>query len=405
MNGALDIAVLKFGGTSLATEQARDIAVRRVLEIRERGFWPVVVCSAIGRPPAPYATDTLLTMAAGSANANTDLLLAAGELISAAVFAELLGARGVAARALTGAQAGILTDGNFGDAKVVRVEPARVRQLLAEGTIPVVAGFQGMSVRGDITTLGRGGTDLSAIALGHALDAKSIDIFTDVSGAMSGDPRRVRGARTIERAQLLEMTELAEHGAKVMHPKAAEFARATGTPYAIKGLETDVGTLVEESVDHHRPVTGVTSSGRLTFVRIIRGDIEDRRARMELELQMFARLAEQRVSIDQVNINSAGIFFVVGERDGARVRPMLADLNMAVRVREHCAKLSIVGAGMRGTPGVIVRIVEALSAANIEIIHCTDSNITISIVVPERDVARAEQAVHDHFGLDQGDGV
>ena len=405
MTVARGIAVLKFGGTSLATPQARVIAMQRVRESREQGFATVVVCSAMGRDPEPYATDTLLSIVPGSnkTNANSDLLLACGELISAASFAETLSQTGTPARALTGAQAGILTDARFGDAKIVRVAPDRVRALLDEDIVPVVAGFQGMTVMGDITTLGRGGTDLSAIALGHALSAERIDIYTDVSGAMSGDPRRVSGARTIDRAQLLEMSELAEHGAKVMHSKAAEFARATQTPYAIKGLESDRGTVVEENVKHHRPVTGVTSDEGLTFVRIIRGDLEDQRARMELELVMFQRLADAGVSLDQININSAGVFFVVAPQDGARVRALLTDLNMAVRMREHCGKISIVGAGMRGTPGVMYRIVQALSAANVEIIHCTDSNITISIVVPQADVVTAEQAVHDYFHLDQGE--
>ncbi|MDP9016908.1 MAG: aspartate kinase [Candidatus Eremiobacteraeota bacterium] len=407
MTLAREIAVLKFGGTSLGTPQARDIARQRVQESREQGFATVVICSAMGRSPEPYATDSLLALTATSApaTANSDLLLASGELIASAVFAELLSQHGIPARALTGAQAGVLTDGNFGDAKIVRVQPARVQGLLDEDIVPVVAGFQGMTVAGDITTLGRGGTDLSAIAIGHVLGAERIDIYTDVSGAMTADPRKVSGARTIERAQLLEMSELAEHGAKVMHSKAAEFARATQTPYAIKGLESDVGTLVEENVKHHRPVTGVTSAGELTFVRIIRGDLEDQRARMELELMMFQRLADADISLDQININSAGVFFVVGPQDGPRVRALLSDLNMAVRMRESCAKISIVGAGMRGTPGVMYRIVQALSAANVEIIHCTDSNITISIVVPQEAVSRAEQAVHDYFQLDRGESA
>lgn len=407
MTAAREVAILKFGGTSLATPQARETAVRRVQESCERGFATVVVCSAMGRPPEPYATDTLISITPGTSkpNPNTDMLLACGELISAAAFAELLTKHGNPARALTGAQAGILTDAHFGDAKIMRVAPERLRELLEKDIVPVVAGFQGMTMAGDITTLGRGGTDLSAIALGHALGAERIDIYTDVSGAMSGDPRHVSGARTIERAQLLEMSELAEHGAKVMHSKAAEFARATQTPYSIRGLASDIGTVVEENVKHHRPVTGVTSAGQLTFVRIIRGDLEDQRARMELELVMFQRLADAGVSLDQVNINSAGVFFVVAPQDGPRVRTLLGDLNMAVRMREQCAKISIVGAGMRGTPGVMYRIVQALSAANVEIIHCTDSNITISIVVPESDVRTAEQAVHDYFGLDQGEAA
>jgi aspartate kinase len=199
------------------------------------------------------------------------------------------------------------------------------------------------------------------------------------------------------------MTELAEHGAKVMHHKAADYARRTQTPYAIRGLRTDRGTIVDETYDHHRPVTGVTTSGRVTWVRAIRGDIESPQARMQLEREMFRRVAEAGISIDQVTINQAGICFVVEGDRGNDVRALLGDLNMAVRVREGCAKLSVVGAGMRYAPGVIHAIVSALSNANVEIIHCTDSNITVSVLIPQQDAARAEAAVHEQFDLHRED--
>lgn len=395
--------VLKFGGTSVATAASREVALRRVREAQESRFAPVVVVSAMGRAPSPYATDSLLRLVEGrSGTRNSDALLACGELLSAAIFADALDAGGIAAAALTGAQAGILTDSRFGDATILRVDPRPLEAFLANGVVPVVAGFQGADERGAITTLGRGGSDLSAISIGHALGAERIDIYTDVSGAMSGDPRRVEGAHTIDRASLEEMTELAEHGAKVMHHKAAEYAQRTQTPYAIKGLSTDVGTIVDDRRDFHRPVTGVTASGRLTWTRVIRGDIEDQQRRMQVELEMFRRVAEAGISIDQVTINQAGVMFVVEGDRGAEIRTLLGDLNLAVRVREGCSKLSVVGAGMRYTPGVIEQIVTALSKVNVEIIHCTDSNITVSVLVPLNDAQRAEQAVHDQFRLAQG---
>ncbi|HVA34135.1 MAG TPA: hypothetical protein VNG31_08315, partial [Candidatus Baltobacteraceae bacterium] len=237
--------MLKFGGTSVATREQREIACRRVGDARQDGFATVAVVSAMGRPPEPYATDTLLGLVDGRAGTvNADLLLAAGELIAAAVFANDLCAAGIDAIALSGAQAGIVTDARHGDARILRVEPQAVVELLNAGVVAVIAGFQGATEDGAVTTLGRGGTDLSAIAIGHALDAERIDIYTDVSGAMTADPRRIPDARTIERASLAEMTELAHHGAKVMHHKAAEYADRTGTRYAIKGLHTDRGTLV-----------------------------------------------------------------------------------------------------------------------------------------------------------------
>ncbi len=398
------VAVLKFGGTSLATDRTRAIARRRVIDARGDGD-VVAVVSAMGRAPQPYATDSLLGLIGASASStrNGDLLIAGGEIISAAVFAQELESEGTPAIALTGAQAGIVTDERFGDARVRRVEPQALRELLAQGIVPVVAGFQGASEGGAITTLGRGGTDLSAIAIGEALGADRIDIYTDVPGVMTGDPRRVAGARTIERATLEEVSELAQHGAKVMHHKAAEHARRSGTRYRIADLASDRGTTVDEAIDHHRPVTGVALSGRLTWVRVIRGDIENPKRRMETELEMFRRIAEAGISIDQVTINQAGVAFVVTGDRGGEVRRLLGDLNLAVRVREGCAKLSVVGNGMREAPGVIYELTSALADSNVEIIHCTDSNVTISVLVPVQDGERAEEAAHRQFKLDAGD--
>jgi aspartate kinase len=397
------VAVLKFGGTSVATPEQREIAFARVQDARSSGFAAVAVVSAMGRAPQPYATDTLLSLTgSASPGPNVDLLLACGELIAAAVFAQELCDRGIEARALTGAQAGIITDRKHGSASILRVDPSRVTELIEAGVVPVVAGFQGMSQEGAITTLGRGGSDLSAIAIGHALGAERVDIYTDVSGAMTADPRRVPTARVIDRASLEEMTELAQQGAKVMHHKAADYAERTGTRYAIKGLATDLGTIVDERDDYHRPVTGVTASGRVTWIRVIRGDIENPTHRMQTELEMFRRIADAGISIDQVTINQAGVAFVVDGDRGHDVRMLLGDLNLAVRVREGCSKISVVGNGMRTAPGVVYQCVAALSRANVEIIHCTDSNITISILVPETDVSRAEAAVHDQFHLDAG---
>ncbi len=404
MNATRRVAVLKFGGTSVATREQRAIAFARVRDAVADGFATVAVVSAMGRPPAPYATDTLLGLIDGRGGSrNADLLLAAGELISAAVFAEELTASGVDAVALTGAQAGIVTDARHGDAAILRVEPREVEALLERGAVPVVAGFAGATESGIPTTLGRGGTDLSAIAIGQALEAERVDIYTDVSGAMTADPRRIPNARTIDRASLDEMSELAQHGAKVMHDKAAEYARGAGMRYSIKGLESDRGTIVDESVDHHRPVTGVTASGRLTWVRVIRGDIESPARRMETELEMFRRVAAAGISIDQVTINQAGVAFVVEGDRGNEIRGLLGDLNIAVRVREDCSKLSVVGSGMRDAPGVVHQVVDALSRVNVEIIHATDSNVTISILVPAGDASRAEAAVHEQFHLDAGD--
>jgi aspartate kinase len=394
--------VQKFGGSSLATAELREIAASRVLELRARGASPVVVCSALGRTPDPYATDSLLALLGPTrGGANRDLLLSCGESIACAIFAELLTSWGADAQAMTGAQAGIVTDANFGDAKILRVDPTNLIAALERGVIPVVAGFQGATESGAVTTLGRGGSDLSAIALGDALGSEAVEIFTDVSGVMTGDPRRIAGAHTIDRVNYAEMVELAADGAKVMHARGAELARTTETPYVIKGLRSNFGTTIDEGhkPDRLKPVSGITSLRDVVFVRIIQGELDDVVKRRELEVELFRRLAEADVSVDMINVNNAGIFFIVDTDKLATSRDVLSGLNLAIRVRAHCSKISIVGAGMRGTSGVMYRVVQALAEAEIEIIHSTDSNITISVLVPEEETQRAEQAIHDYFRL------
>jgi aspartate kinase len=397
----MSIVVQKFGGSSVSSPELREIAASRVLESARSGNQVVVVVSAMGRLPDPYATDTLLGLIGPvRGGPNRDLLLAVGEMISAAVFAELLTSLGAPAQAMTGGQAGILTDDNYGDARILSVDTTTVRKALDAGVIPVVTGFQGHTRSGGVSTLGRGGSDLTAVALGDALKADSVDIYTDVSGVFTADPRRVADAHAVDRVSPAEMVELAGNGAKVMHHKAAELAHNTSTPYAVKGLRSNVGTMIDDDapVDPGRPVTGIAALRNVAFFRVIQG-LSDEGGRATLDRELFDRLAAKNISIDMINVNDAGVFFVCDDENVERVRAELHNLNLALRVRMHCAKLSIVGAGMRGTPGVMAGVVRAITDATVEIIHSTDSNITISILVPDEMAGKAEQALHDYFAL------
>jgi aspartate kinase len=397
----MNVVVQKFGGSSVSTPELREIAASRVREAVSAGAQVVVVVSAMGRLPDPYATDTLLGLIGPvRGGPNRDLLLAVGEMISASVFAELLTSLGIPAQAMTGGQAGIVTDDNFGDAQILNVDPSAVLAALEKGLVPVITGFQGATRSGGVSTLGRGGSDLTAIALGDALEASSVDIYTDVSGVFTADPRRVADAHSIDRVTPAEMVELAGNGAKVMHSKAAELAHATKTPYAVKGLRSNVGTLIDDEapIDRDRPVTGITALRNIAFFRVIQG-LSDEGGRAMLDRELFNRLAAKNISIDMINVNDAGVFFVCDDENVERVRAELHNLNLALRVRTHCAKLSIVGAGMRGTPGVMAGVVRAVTAAEVEIIHSTDSNITISVLVPDDMAGKAEQALHDYFAL------
>jgi aspartate kinase len=332
--------------------------------------------------------------------ANLDLLLATGEIISAAVSAELLVSLGRPARALTGAQAGITTDAVHGDARVLTVDPSAILALLESGLTPVICGFQGATRDGTIATLGRGGSDLTAVAITRALGGATLDIITDVDGVMTADPKRVAGARTIPDLTFEEVTELSEHGATVMHDKAADLARISALPYSIRNLRSGAGTTVGAHETHEPagPVTGVATSFGFTFMHLIP---EAAVLPGGWEQAAFCTLAEARISIDCVNINSAGLFFIVRDAEFERAHERLARLPLAVRTRRNCAKISVVGAGMRGTPGVMYECVRALSGAGVPIIHSTDSNITISLLVPESQATAAESALHEHFNLDK----
>ena len=238
--------VQKFGGSSLASDELRRIAVDRVAQAVARGYRPVVVVSALGRHPSPYATDSLAALLeAGPHDANADLLLACGELISAGIFARLLGARGLRAMALGGAQAGIVTDEHHGDATILEIDAQRILRVVRDGAIPVVAGFQGATRSGSVTTIGRGGSDLTAVAIACALGGVPLEIYTDVDGVCTADPHVVPSARTLERLSAEELVRLARNGARVMQSKAAELAHRTGTSLRILGLRSGIGTFIQ----------------------------------------------------------------------------------------------------------------------------------------------------------------
>lgn len=248
--------VLKFGGTSVRDAAARAAAIRRVAARAAAGKRLALVVSALGRKGEPYATDTLIGLltAAGEpvAPRELDLAMAAGEQIAAALFAHELTLAGLPAQAFTGPQAGVLTDARAGEAEILRVEPARVAACLAAGTIAVVAGFQGADAAGEIRTLGRGGSDTSGVALGAALGATEVEIYTDVPGVADADPRRVPAARFLAALPAAAMLAMAEEGSKVVHPRAVRAALPGATPLRVLStFDEGEGTLV-----HHRPVAG-----------------------------------------------------------------------------------------------------------------------------------------------------
>lgn len=406
------IVVQKFGGTSVATPEAREAVVQRVLDARAKGLTPVVVVSAMGRAGDPYATDTLIQLARSvyhdTAPRELDLLISCGEIISAVIMANTLKKAGVEkAVVLTGGQAGIITDRQFGNARILRVEPEHLNRHLERGDLVVVAGFQGMTADGDITTLGRGGSDTTAAALGVALRAEVVEIFTDVDGVMTADPRIVPEARTLRVVSYDEVLQMANEGARVIHPRAVELAQRASLPLRVRHTFSDSpGTMITHTyeADASSPqwrngcvITGVAQKPGVAQIAVYppRGEESP-----NIDLQVFRPLADAGISVDLINVFPDRKAFVVLESEGPRAKSILEQQGFRVEMRPGCAKVSVVGAGMRGIPGVMARVVEALSEAGVEILQTADSHVTISCLVRREEMERAVRALHAKFKLD-----
>ncbi|EAF3627044.1 aspartate kinase [Listeria monocytogenes] len=401
----MKIIVQKFGGTSVQNEKSRLMAFNHIKQVLKEGYKVVVVVSAIGRYGDPYATDTLLELIGAKNTKLTareqDTLLSVGETISASVFTNMLKEAGIKAEAFSGGQAGIITSDDHLNAKITEVDTTRLKNELAELDVAVVAGFQGITANGDIATLGRGGSDTSAAALGVSLQADYIDIFTDVDGMMTADPRIVEHARSLPRVSYNEVSNMAYQGAKVIHPRAVEIAMTAKIPMRIRSTYLEsTGTLVTSLADDsghfdvkERMVTGVAHVTNLTQISVQTDTVKAQQL-------AFKILADAGISLDFINISTNSVIFTVPEEKSHVVKQLLEDEALETSVRQACAKVSIVGAGITGVPGVTAKIVGALSEKNIPILQSADSHTTIWVLVREEDLISAVNALHDVFCLE-----
>ncbi len=402
----MKIIVQKFGGTSVAEPAQRERVCGHIANALQRADKVVVVVSAMGRAGSPYATDTLLSLLRenGSGNAReTDLLMACGEIISGIILSAKLREQGFRTCFLTGAQAGIITDRTFGDARIQSMQTEYLLTCLQENDVAVVAGFQGKTPSGEITTLGRGGSDTTASALGAALNAEVVEIFTDVDGVMTADPKLIQDARLLSQVTYNEICQLAREGAKVVHPRAVEIAMEKNIPLRVRSTFSDSpGTLVTNRGGgaggcdvQERLITGVTSLSHITQFRISKKP-EDA---IKAEREIFHRLAEEGVSLDFISIQPEEIRFTVKEENESLVQSLLEKMGYRFHILPHCAKVAAVGAGMTGKPGVMSRVVDALAAENIAILQSGDSYTSLWCLVKENDMKKALMALHKEFSL------
>ena len=400
--------VQKYGGTSVGSVERIQTVADRVVRAREEGNDVVVVVSAMGD-----TTDELLEMAHRIAPTpeprELDMLLTSGERIAMSLLGIAINARGCKAASYTGSQAGIMTDTQHGAAKIVEIRPKRIIEAMAAGNVVIIAGFQGLSTSSyEITTLGRGGSDTTAVAMAVALNAEVCEIYTDVTGVFSADPRIHPRARKIEAISYEEMLELAAAGARVLSSRSVEYARRHGMRIHVRSSFDDVpGTWVQE-VDER--MEGVLISGVALDTDEVKVTLERVPDQPGVAATVFKAIAEDAVSIDMIvqNISHQGatdLSFTAPRSDLPRLQGLMERLVKEVgaerfTIDDDIATVALVGAGMKSHPGVAADMFNALAGESINIEMISTSPIRISCVIRRSDGARAVQVIHGRFGLD-----
>ncbi|MEU4651537.1 aspartate kinase [Nocardia fluminea] len=405
------LVVQKYGGSSVATAERIRRVAERIVETKKQGHDVVVVCSAMGD-----TTDELLDLAEQVAPApparEMDMLLTSGERISNALVAMAIHTLGAEARSFTGSQAGVITTGAHGNAKIIDVTPGRLQEALAEGQIVLVAGFQGVSQDSkDVTTLGRGGSDTTAVALAAALKADVCEIYTDVDGIFSADPRIVSDAQKLDKISYEEMLEMAACGSKVLMLRCVEYARRYNVPVHVRSSYTDkIGTTVFGSMEdipvEQAILTGVAHDRSEAKVTVVALPDEPGYA-----AKVFRAVADAEINIDmvlqnisKVDTGKTDITFTCPKTDLVRAVQKLTERQAEIGFAEilsddHIGKVSLVGAGMKSHPGVTATFCEALANAGVNIDLISTSEIRISVLVRDTELDEAVQVLHKAFDL------
>lgn len=382
--------VIKFGGTSLDTKEKRECACKIVKDKLSSGLFPVIIVSAMGRDGDHYSTDTLGKLVDEDQIEIKDFVLTCGEMISAGVLASELEHRGVNAFPLTGWQAGIIVEKKRECAEITAVNDIKIRDLINRHIIPVICGFQGITQDGNLKTLSRGGSEITAAFICKALDADRLEIFKDVEGIYSADPSKVKDADIIRHVSYEEIAEITGNGAKVINNQAAEFAALNHLTVAIGSTITGkTGTLIKD-FEPQRLITAVTSKPDLTLFTI--------KVNQEFQLtEIFELLAINNVSIDFISVTNQQISFVVENILTEKAIDLANSLTKDYTTIRGLSKITVTGNGMTGQPGVMARTITALSKEKIDIKLATDSYSTISVLINKEKEIKALELLHREF--------
>ncbi|EDK4068272.1 aspartate kinase [Listeria monocytogenes] len=404
----MGLVVLKFGGTSVSTVDKIGKTADQAIYEKKQGNKVIVVVSAMGK-----STDKLVAMAEEISEApdkrEMDMLLSTGEQITIALLAMTLKEKGHDAISYTGWQAGIETEAVHSNARIADIDSARIEEALDTGKIVVVAGFQGFTTDGEITTLGRGGSDTTAVAIASALNAEKCAICTDVVGVFTTDPRYVKKAQKLEQITYDEMLELANLGAGVLHPRSVEYAKNFRIPLEVRASHEQVpGTMIEEdlTMENTKVVRGIAFEAQITRVTIHWKQKEAMRVS-----KVFTKLAENNIDVDIIiqgitGLGHGNLSFTIKTSALLATLAVLEESKELLQIEkleseQELAKVSIVGSGMVSNPGVAAQMFEALTENNIPIKMISTSEIKVSTVVPARKMVEAAQVLHDQFELDK----
>lgn len=403
----MEILVQKFGGTSLESHDKMNEVCKIIKSYKEENedLGLVVVVSAMGRKGAPYATDTLINLCSQinvePQKRELDIIMSCGEIISGTILVNMLKSRNIESIFLTGNQAGIITTSDFSNARIIDIKPNRILKELKNKKVVIIAGFQGATEDGEITTLGRGGSDTSAVAIGKALECDTVEIYTDVDGIMTADPRIEPEAKVLNCIDYEEVFQMADKGAKVIHPRAVKLAKSSNITLAIKNTLNPnfEGTRIcseckNEVIGYEQEdglMTAVAHKDKIAQVKI--------KISEEIFTQVLNEIEKNSISIDMINFFIEEKAFVIEEESVQLLENILKKFKIEYEINKNCAKVTLIGARISGTPGVMAKVARALSKSKISLLQTSDSSMTISCLVSKDDMSNAVHAIHNEFYL------
>ncbi|HJD00713.1 MAG TPA: aspartate kinase [Candidatus Dwaynia gallinarum] len=395
----MECILQKFGGTSVQTKNSRLICISKIKESIYNGNKTVVVISAIGRKNDPYSTDELLSLVSENFKKNNplylDKLISCGEIISSIVFTSELQSNNVNALPLIGQDIGILTDNNFGNAKILNIDTSNIEKLLSENIIPVIAGFQGVTSDGNITTLGRGGSDISAVKLATALNCDRVEFFKDVDGLMTADPKLVSKAKSIEEISYEELFELSSYGNNIIHPEAVKVAMDENIPIIIKNtFNSFKGTVINNNISKDEDYfKGMTYLKDCIQIKIFKNE----NLNNENYYKVFQKIFDENINIDFINIFVDHKVFTIYKDDFEDIKTILNDYEIKYEIIRACSKIGIVKANLKKISITIARLIELLHREGIDVLQTNHSNMSIWILVKNSDLEESLNIIHENF--------